>query len=129
MPNRQTQRRRLKKYGIGDMRERITIHVRTITPPDYDSVNFTETYDSGVEYWASVETLDKKKQLFGGVNIPDNATHSFIIRYDSDFTSENVIAWEGNYYDILKTSDPDGRKQYVEFFSKLQGDDSLEANS
>lgn len=129
MSTRVLNRRRLKKYGIGDLRERITIHTRTITAPGFDSVDFTETYDVGTDYWASVETLDKKKQLFGGVNIPDAATHTFIIRFDSDVSAENVINWEGEYYDILKTSDPDKRKQYLELFSKVKGDDSLEANT
>ena len=128
MPFREINRRRLKKYSIGDMRERITIHTRAITPPSYDSVNITETYDDGIEYWASCETLDKKKQMFSGVNIPDAATHSFIIRYDSSVTSENIISFEGEYYDILKTSNPDKRKQYLELFSKLKGDDTLAAN-
>jgi len=129
MSTRVLNRRRLKKYGIGDLRERITIHTRSITAPVFDSVDFTETYDVGTDYWASVETLDKKKQLFGGVNIPDAATHTFIIRFDSDVTAENVINWEGEYYDILKTSDPDKRKMYLELFSKVKGDDSLEANT
>lgn len=129
MSNRVINRRRLKKYSIGDMRERITIHTRVVTPPSYDSVNITETYDAGVEYWASCETLDKKKQMFAGVNIPESATHSFTIRYDSDITAENVINYEDEYYDILKTSDPDKRKQYTELFCRLKGDDTLAANT
>lgn len=128
MPNRIVNRRRLKKYGIGDLRDRITIHTRVITPPSFNSVNITETYDAGVKYWASIETLDKKKQMFSGVNIPDAATHSFTIRYDASITAENVISFENEYYDILKTADPDKRKQYTELFSKLKGDDTLSAN-
>lgn len=129
MSIRVVNRRRLKKYSIGDMRERITIYTRSITAPSYDSVNITETYNDGVKYWASVETLDKKKQMFAGINIPDSATHSFTIRYDDSITSENVIGYENEYYDILKTSDPDKRKQYTELFSRLKGDDSLAANT
>lgn len=128
MPTRLTSRRRLKKYSIGDMRERITIHTRILTAPDFDSVDLSEQYDIGTETWATIETLDKKRQLFGGVNIPEGATHSFIIRYNADITSENVIRWEGNAYDILRVADFDGRKMYLELFSKLLGDETLEAN-
>lgn len=128
MATRITNKRRLRKYSIGDMRERITIHTRTITPPLYDSVDITETYDAGTQYWASIETLEKKKQMFDGVNIPEAATHTFIIRYDSSVTAENIISFQDEYYDILKTGDPDKRKQYLELYSKVKGDDSLDAN-
>ena len=129
MSIRVTNRRRLKKYSVGDMRERITIHTRSITAPGFDDVSITETYDDGEKYWASVETLDKKKQVFSGVNIPDSATHSFTIRFDSSITSENRVRWEGDFYQILKTSDPDKRQQYLELFSKLLGDVQEEANT
>lgn len=129
MAIRVTNRRRLKKYGIGDLRERITMHTRVITPPGYDSTEITETYDAGTELWASCETLDKKRQMFAGVNIPETATHSFIIRYNSAITAENIINFEDEYYEILKTSDPDKRKQYLELFSRIKGDDTLAVNT
>lgn len=128
MAYRFTNRRRLKKYSIGDLRERIYIHSRGITAPNFDGVDFFETYDSGVGHWAAVETLDKKQALFGGVNIPEGATHSFVIRFDSNITSEYMIRWDGDTYEILKTSDPDKRKQYLELFSRLKGDQTLAAN-
>lgn len=128
MAIRVTNRRRRKKHTIGDQRERITIHVRTITAPGYDSVEVTETYDAGTEYWASIETMDRKKSMFDGVNIPEGATHYFTIRYDENITAENIINFEGEYYEILKTDDPDKRKQYTELFVKLKGDETLAAN-
>lgn len=127
MSSRNTRRRRLKKYSIGDIRERITIHTRTISAPMFDSVDFTETYDIGVKHWASIETIDKKYSTFSGVNIPENATHSFIIRFDSEVTTENIIAFDGDYYQIISIGDPDKRKQYMELFSKLKGEDTIEA--
>jgi SPP1 family predicted phage head-tail adaptor len=129
MPTRSVRRRRLKKYGIGDMRERITIHTRVITPPDFDGVSFTEEYDAGEEVWASVETIFKGESLFNSVNVPDNATHRFIIRFDDTTTSENIIRWEGDAYEILSVTDPDKRQQYLELPAKLLGDETLEANT
>lgn len=128
MPTRISRRRRLKKYSIGDMRQRITIHSRVITPPVFDNTSITETYDDGIEYWATIETLDKKIQVFDNVNIPPSATHFFVIRFDSTVNSERIVRWLGNSYEILKTSDPDGRRQYTELFSRLMGDETLDAN-
>lgn len=129
MPRRVTRRRRLKKYGVGDMRERITIHTRVITPPTFNSSQFSETYDAGIDEWASVETPNNGVSSFSGVNVPEGATHIFVVRFDSSFSTENIVRWEGDAYKILKTNDPDKRQQYLEFFSKLLGDETLDANT
>lgn len=137
----------MKKYSIGDMRERISLHSRVITPPNFDSVSPTQTYSAPLPVWSSVETLDKKKQLFGGVNIPEGATHSFIIRfidpelngfpyefpikfydYQPGANAEYMIRWRYDTYSILKTADPDGRKMYIEFYARLLGDQVIEVN-
>lgn len=110
------------------MRERITLHSPVMTAPSYGSVSITKTYDLGEDRWASVETIDKKRSLFGGVNIPENATHSFIIRYEDWISSETVVKWDGNLYNILKTNDYDGRKLYLELFSRLLGEEILTVN-
>lgn len=128
MPRRQVRYRRLKKYSIGDMRNRITIHTRAITPPTYANASFTETYDVGIEDWASVETPQKGIAPFSGVNVPEGTTHIFVIRFDSSFSTENVIRWEGDAYKIIRSIDPDKRQQYLEFFTKLLGDETLAAN-
>lgn len=129
MAERSVRRRRLRKYSVGDMRERITIHTRTITPPDFNSAAFTETYDAGIEDWASVETPHKGVSLFSGVNVPDNTTHIFITRFDATWTSENIIRWEGDAYKILSIIDPDKRQQYVEMYARLLGDETKAANT
>ena len=110
------------------MRERITVHTRDITPPTFDSVDFTETYNIGFDDWASVETPVSGISSFSGVTIPDRTTHIFVIRFDDSITSENVIRWEGESYDIIRTTDPDKRNQYLELFCKVLGDKDLEAN-
>ena len=131
MPRRSVKHRRLKKYGIGDMRERLTIHTRAVTAPGFDSVDFTETYDTGIDDWASVETptVISGVASFNGINVPDGTTHIFIIRFDSSFTAENVIRWEGDAYKILRVTDPDKRQQYLELPARLLGDETLEVNT
>ena len=131
MPRRKVRYRKLQKYSIGDMRDRITIHTRAITPPTYANASFTETYDVGVEDWALVETpttISKGIAVFNGVNVPTGTSHIFVVRFDSVWTKENVIRWEGDSYKILKTNDPDKRQQYLEFACRLLGDETLAAN-
>lgn len=147
MSIREVKRRRLKKYSIGDMRERITLYPREITAPTYSTTSPTELYENGLEVWASVETLERKKEIFDDVNVSETASHSFTIRFNSTkygfplqlpltfttftfgITSEYMVIWEGKIYEILKTSHPDGRKEYVELLSRLQGKQTLAANT
>lgn len=131
MPRRKVRHRPLKKYPIGDMRERITLHVRAITEPDFDSAEFTETYDEGVECWAMVETPTvnfKGQNIFDGVNINEAATHVFIIRFDSEFTAQNMIKFEGETYDILPIDNPDRRDEYLILPARLLGNSDLRVN-
>lgn len=131
MARRTIRHRKLQKYSIGDMRHRITIHTRVITPPDYSGVSFSQTYDSGIDDWASVETpttISKGIARFNGVNVPTGTSHIFVIRFDSAITKEKVIRWEGDAYQILKTNDPDKRQQYLECAARLLGDETLAVN-
>lgn len=147
MSVREVKKRRLKKYAIGDMRDRITLYPRSITAPVYNTTSSTELYENGMEVWASVFTFERKKEIFDNVNVSETASHSFTIRLDTTkigfplyfpivfssfsfgITSEYMIVWEGKIYEILKTSHPDGRKQYVELLSRLKGKQTLAANT
>lgn len=132
MANRKVSHRRLKKYGTGDMRERITLHVRAITAPDFNSANFSETYDDGVSLWAFVKTLDfvaSGQALFSGANLSDIPSHLFVIRYRDGVTKENVIRWNGSAYKILKNINPEERNQYWELYAVLLGDEALAVNT
>ena len=132
MATRRISRRRLKKYAIGDMRERIVVHTRTLNPPPYGSASFSELYDTGTPDWACVTTTDfaygAGKALFDNVNIAPGTTHIFATRFDENYTAQNVIAWLGDYYKVLNTADPDGRSEYIEFQTRLMGDDDYAAN-
>lgn len=131
MSIRKVSRRRLKKYVIGDMRERIKIHTRFITAPVFDSAELKETYDTGNLRWAVAETLDylsSGRQMFDEVNLNKAPSHKFTIRYDADITTENIINWQDEYYQIIKTINPDVRKQYLELFCRVKGSEGFEVN-
>lgn len=131
MPIRAVSHRRLKKYGIGDMRERITLHVRSITAPEFNTASFSETYDAGVNLWASVNTMDfaaSGQAIFDNVNLSEQPSHKLVIRYRENVTTENVIRWRDNAYKLLKIINPEERNLYLELFAVLLGDEDLAAN-
>ena len=131
MPRRKVQHRRLKKYAVGDMDKRIIIHTRNIKPPPIDSAKFSETYDIGTKRWASMVTLDlqgSSQKRFDNVELSENPSHIFTIRFMKDVGTENVIRFDSELYKILATQDPDKRKEYLEIFVVSRGADDLEAN-
>lgn len=131
MPVRKVKHRRLKKYAVGDMRERIKIHSRDIQGPGLDSAEFSESYDAGDPRWANVETLDLQgsaQKRFDNVELSERPSHIFTIRYRKGTTIENVIGWDGDLFRIIATQNPDGRKQYHELIAVSRGSDDLDAN-
>lgn len=130
MVRRLTTHRPLKKYSVGDLRHRITIHTRAIQPGSFEESDFNETYDAGVEHWAYVETLKRGVDLFDSViMLPANETHKFVIRFDAEVTSENIVRWENRAYKILFVNNPEERNQYCELYCQLLGDQNLAVNT
>ena len=138
MPRRSTTHRRKKKHSVGDMRERITLHKRGITPPVFNTAKPTEDYDTGTEVWASVKTFDliaAGQKLFDGVDPSEQPSHLFVIRWreflidkETPITSEIIIRWRGDAYRITKAINPEERKEYWELYATLWGDQTKEAN-
>ena len=138
MPRLSTTHRRKKKHAVGDMRERITLHRRAITPPVFNSAKPTETYDDGMKVWASVKTFDlvgAGQKLFDGIDPSEQPSHFFVMRFReflsdgiTPITKEVVIRWRGDAYKIVKAINPEERNEYWELFAALLGDATQEAN-
>lgn len=129
MSTRRIFRRRLRKAPIGDRRDRIKIHVRAITAPVFDSADFRETYDVGIDTWAKVESIDSAgRDDFDDVSMVAGATHRFDIRYRPNVTSENIIGYQDEYYEVLRVDDPENRHISLILHARVKGDDTVEAN-
>jgi hypothetical protein len=138
MPRRKTTHRRRKKYSIGDFDKRIKLHKRVIQPPLFDVAAPTESYDTGTQIWASVNTFDlvaSGEQIFDKVDLSESPSHKFVIRWreflndgKTKITSEVIIRWDENFYKILKIINPEGRNEYFELFAILLGAETKEVN-
>lgn len=138
MPRLTTTHRRKKKNAVGDRRERITLHIRAITPPAFGTAKPTEEYDVGTKTWASVKTFDlvgAGQKLFDGIDSDEQPSHLFNIRWreflddcETPITSEVVIRWRGDAYKIVKVINSEERKLEFDLFAALLGDQDQEAN-
>ena len=122
-----TTRRRRQKYCIGDFRDRITLHVRAITEPDFQGRDFGEDFKDGVDVWALVQTA-AGRTFFDGVNQDTALSHTIIIRHRDDVTSETWIELaDGGLVDIVNVEDLEERKEYLRLRCVERGTKTQEA--
>lgn len=97
--------------NIGDMRQRIYLHTRSISSPMFGSVDFDEQF-SGSPIWAAIKTLGGKV-VFDGVGQDVIATHVIYIRH-RDASSQNFVqATDGRRFRILQVEDYDDRHEFL----------------
>ena len=72
---------------IGDMRERVKLHIRAIQEPEFNETNFTESFTGVKNVWANIRTVSGKT-FFTDINVDVGLTHEIIIRYDEDVNAE-----------------------------------------
>ena len=127
MSVRKTNKRRLFKYSIGDLRYRVSFYNREILP--VGSGGHEQDLTDVVVKWAGIKSL-ASKHLFSEVNIdPKQITHEIVIRYDSNITSEKITKLDGNIYKIVNIDDPDLRKEFMVLYVHLEGSEDKEATA
>lgn len=105
---------RIKHRGarIGDMRHRVYLHDRSITPPAFGTVDFDELF-VGVTRWAAVKTY-RGKAVFDGVSGDNLVTHELFMRYEEGITSESFIQLsDGRRFKVLDTENYEERNEYI----------------
>ena len=129
MPKRNIAHKSHKQYVYGDLNGQIRIHERAIKAPVFGSSSFTEVYDEGLLSFCRVTIFPAGKKIFDGVNLEDQPTHLFVIRYRDWITSEHVVKWNKSYYKSVKLIDPGERHEWWEIYANLRGSKDLEANT
>ena len=120
-------RRSSQSPQVGDMRDRIILYNRNIVAPKFNNASFTEKYTELDKVWSSVNTK-KGAPRFSGVDLDEQITTTFIIRYRSDVSSETVIEFNDDYYKILDPDNPEKRKRFLFLGCKSLGNKTLKAN-
>ncbi len=115
-----------RESSIGDMSDRIKLHIRAIKSPEFGSQNFTEDFSGTKEVWASVKTV-VGRTLFTGANVDVALTHEIIIRYDENVTSETWIEFQSNNLKIVTVEDLDNRHDFMRLKCTERGDKDLGA--
>jgi len=105
---------------IGDMRNRILIHDRSIMPPAFGSIDFDESF-SGDATWAAIKTSGGKVAM-DDVGQDVNITHEIFIRHDADVTSETFVqAEDGRRFRLIAVENYGERNEYMRLLATDRG--------
>jgi len=107
----------------GDLKYRIAIQSKVLTPTNGASVDFTTTLATVATVWAKID-IDKGHAFFDAMTREQQdrtATHTFTIRYRTDVSVENYILYGSKYYEILSVQELDAENQFLIVKSKLIG--------
>ena len=101
-----------KQVCSGDMRDRIIIQVRSITPPNASGVDYSETFSQDATVWSLCETK-MGVEIFDGTAIKGVATHYFYIRWIDNLTFESWVQFKGKKYYIIDVQNLDERDEFM----------------
>lgn len=114
MPRCQFIQKKRRNICIGDMEDEITLENRDIQAPDFDTVDFDETFTAlNPPVWSLIETVEGKT-FFDGVSTEKDITHWIYINFDITVTAETwVKLQDGRRLDILRVENLDERSDFM----------------
>ncbi len=115
------------QYCSGDLRERIIIQIRSISPPTLDNVDFSETFVQRLIVWATVSSK-AGEMIFDGTSVSVAKT-TFTIRFIPNITFENWIEFKGDRYEILSVTNFEEKDLFYSLECNKRGPKELPVNS
>lgn len=101
------------KVCINELRFNIEIYNRTIK-----SANCQADIETSLKYTTKAKIKVRDLNSSGilaknNININEISTHTFIIRYKNNISSDDIIKYDNKYFKIIGYLDPDERKNYL----------------
>lgn len=114
MPICQQVKRKRRNVCIGDLDSLVTLENRAIQAPEFDTVDFDESFTApNPSVWALIETV-RGKTFFDGVSTEEDVTHWIYINFDSTVTAETWVKLDdGRRLDVLRVENLDERSDFM----------------
>lgn len=128
----QCEYKRFKRFKLcaDDLTSLITLQTRELTPGRPGELA-SEEFTTIKQVWAAAKTVDGVAR-FSGVNIDDDATDLFYVRFDTDLKDleegNNFVNFDGDNFRILKVTNADRQKLFLIIQCSDRGDDTKEAS-
>lgn len=118
---------RKRSISPGDLRHKITIQKRAISPPSGSGVDYSSTFTDLATVSAAIESITPKQQ-FGDININENVTHKFYIRFMSGIDLNCWVLHENKRYPIVDIKNWNHLNQWLELQCNEKGSADKEAS-
>jgi len=111
-------RRRL--IAAGDLRERVTVQLRTLSAPAADGVDAQLTLQDAKTVWAMVVT-DGGSEFFDGTNLTHAWTHKFFVRYipgtvfprSGRMSAQERVTYKGRIFQVVDVENLEERDEFL----------------
>lgn len=103
--------RKHRKLCVGDLNDEIQVLDRAMVAPTFDTPDFDISFSEIEGIFASVNTV-AGRTMFDGTNTEVDVTHEFGVYFDTRFTAEDFVLFDGRYFRILKVEDYEERKEW-----------------
>lgn len=101
-----------RKICIGDLKHRINVQARIISPPAAGGVDYQLSLLQMIELQAMIQTK-RGVEIFDGTNLLGVATHYFYIRYMPDLSIADIVEYNGIVYTILDIENLDEQNDFI----------------
>ena len=115
-----------KSIRSGNLKHRVTLQRRDLTPPSTNTVDFREVYTNLGEVWAGINTVSQQ-QPFNEINIDDTITHKIFIRYIPGLDTNIWILHGNERYNVIRIDNINDMNQWTVFYCNIKGDADKEA--
>ena len=123
MPTRVTEKRKHRKVPVGDMRMRAYLYETQSVARSGGKVEKKFVYLA--DLWGKFETDGRGTRQFNKRHTQNESvvvyTHTYTTRYRRDIRKERFLQIFDDYYEIVETEDPEGRREYIVLKLRLTG--------
>lgn len=118
-----------RKLCAGDLIHEVQVLEKSLVPPVAGSVDYKIEFDQDKSpvVFASLST-PRGKVIFDNTGTGRDVTHVFGLYFNPDYTSENVVLFDGRFFDVLDVNDLDERHEWMVLSCAERGDIGNKAN-
>lgn len=128
MSNSTLVRKKKRRACVGDMRDRINLQIRSLTPPENGSVDFTEVFNPKTAIWSTINTV-RGRSVFDGTETEVDVTHEVLLRHVEGLTMEDwVLKEDSERLRILTVENLDERDDWQLLQCTNRGTNANKAN-
>lgn len=115
-------KRRARRPRVGDLRTRVIVQNRAITPPDENEYDFDHEFETAATVWASIETLSGETLFDQAAGQDVVVSHRVVVRWIEGVSAESWLELpDGTRLDVVSTENLEERSEFLVMLARRTG--------